>query len=73
MGIDDLSLEHMGNWLDCMRSRQQPNATVNDGFAHAVACTMAAQSYWSGKKVYWDAASETIVENPVGSESAPKS
>jgi hypothetical protein len=38
-----------------------------------VACTMAAQSYWSGKKVYWDAASETIVDNPVGSDSAPKS
>jgi hypothetical protein len=73
MGIDDLSLEHMGNWLDCMRSRQQPAATVNDGFAHSVACTMAAQSYWTGKKVYWDAGNETIVESPVGSESAKKS
>ena len=60
MGIDDLSLEHMGNWFDCMRSRQQPNASVNDGFAHSVACMMAAESYWSGRKVYWDAASETI-------------
>jgi predicted dehydrogenase len=70
MGIDDLSLEHMGNWLDCMRSRQQPNATVNDGFAHSVACMMAAQSYWAGRKVYWDAASETIVDRPVGSETA---
>ena len=64
MGIDDLSLEHMGNWLDCMRSRQQPHATVHDGFAHSVACMMAAQSYWTGKKIYWDAASETIVDHP---------
>jgi predicted dehydrogenase len=62
MGIDDLSLEHMGNWFDCMRSRQQPNATVHDGFAHSVACMMAAESYWSGRRVYWDAASETISE-----------
>src|SRR5690349_18319433 len=30
MGIDDLSLEHMGNWFDCMRSRKPPNATVQD-------------------------------------------
>jgi predicted dehydrogenase len=62
MGIDDLSLEHMGNWFDCMRSRQQPNATVHNGFAHSVACMMAAESYWSGRRVYWDAASETISE-----------
>ncbi|HTW56863.1 MAG TPA: Gfo/Idh/MocA family oxidoreductase [Terriglobales bacterium] len=60
MGIDDLSLEHMGNWIDCMRSRQQPHASVHDGFAHSVACMMAAESYWAGRKIYWDAASETI-------------
>jgi len=65
MSIDDLSLEHMGNWFDCMRSRKQPNATVKNGFAHSVACIMAAQSYWSGKKVFWNAATETIVDTPV--------
>jgi predicted dehydrogenase len=63
MGIDDLSLEHMGNWFDCMRSRKQPNATVHNGFAHSAACMMTAESYWSGKKVYWDAKSETMSEN----------
>jgi hypothetical protein len=63
MGIDDLSLEHMANWFDSMRSRQQPHASVHDGFAHSVACMMAAQSYWSGKKVFWDATSETISES----------
>jgi predicted dehydrogenase len=63
MGIDDLSLEHMANWLECMRSRQQPHATVHEGFAHSVACMMAAQSYWSGKKQYWDAKSETISDS----------
>ncbi|HET6179812.1 MAG TPA: Gfo/Idh/MocA family oxidoreductase [Candidatus Sulfotelmatobacter sp.] len=68
MGIDDLSLEHMANWFECMRSRQQPHATVDNGFAHSVACMMAAQSYWSGKKVYWDAAREEILDHaPVAS------
>jgi len=62
MGIDDLTLEHMANWFDCMRTRTQPAATVHDGFAHSVACIMAAQSYWSGTKVYWDSVTETIVE-----------
>jgi predicted dehydrogenase len=63
MGIDDLTLEHMANWFECMRSRQTPHASVDDGFAHSVACIMAAQSYWSGRKVYWDASSEEIRES----------
>ncbi len=63
MGIDDLTTEHMANWFECMRSRQQPHCTVQDGFAHSVACIMAAQSYWSGKKQYWDATGETIQDH----------
>jgi len=62
MSIDDLSTQHMANWFDCMRSRKQPHATVHDGFSHSVACMMAAQAYWSGKKVYWDAAVEQIAD-----------
>jgi len=65
LGIDDLTTEHMANWFECIRSRQPPHATVHNGFAHSVACIMAAQSYWSGKKVFWDAKTETI------SDSAP--
>jgi predicted dehydrogenase len=60
MAIDDLTLEHMANWFECMRSRQDPHATVHNGFAHSVACMMAAQSYWAGKKMYWDG--EKIVD-----------
>jgi predicted dehydrogenase len=63
LGIDDLTTEHMANWFECMRSRQQPHATVHEGFAHSVACTMAAQSYWMGKKVFWDEKTETISDN----------
>jgi predicted dehydrogenase len=63
LGIDDLTTGHMANWLECMRSRQQPHATVHEGFAHSVACIMAAQSYWSGQKVFWDAKTETISDS----------
>ncbi len=62
MGIDDLTLGHMANWFECMRSRQQPHCTVRDGFAHSVACMMAAQAYWSGTKQYWDARNEAILD-----------
>ena len=70
MGIDDLSLGHMANWIECMRSRQQPHCTVQDGFAHSVACIMAAEAYSSGKKQYWDAAAETILDRAPGSQAA---
>ena len=68
--IDDLSLGHMSNWLECMRSRQQPHCTVQDGFGHSVACIMAAQSYWSGRKLYWEGGTETIVDHPIGASAA---
>jgi predicted dehydrogenase len=58
--IDDLTTGHMANWFECLRTRAQPHCTVEDGLAHSVACMMAAQSYWSGRKVYWDVAGETI-------------
>jgi hypothetical protein len=63
MGIDDLSTEHMANWFECIRSRQVPHASVHNGFAHSAACTMAAHSYWTGKKIYWDASAEDIAQN----------
>jgi predicted dehydrogenase len=62
MAIDDLSTEHMANWLDCLRSREQPHTTVHDGLGQSVACMMAAQSYWSGRKVFWDSLREEIVD-----------
>jgi predicted dehydrogenase len=64
MGIADEDLSHITNWVDCLRSRKEPNATVRDGFAHSVACIMAAQSYWSGQKLYWDRKTETILDHP---------
>jgi predicted dehydrogenase len=58
--ISDNDLSHMTNWLDCLRSRRQPNATVHHGFAHAVAVIMATRAYREEKKLYWHAATESI-------------
>ncbi|MGH9502142.1 MAG: Gfo/Idh/MocA family oxidoreductase [Terriglobales bacterium] len=62
-GIADEDLSHMTNWLDCLRSRKQPNATVENGFSHAVACMMSARAYWSGKRIYFDPKTEQILDH----------
>lgn len=69
-GIGDDDLHHMTDWFECLRSRRQPHATVHHGFAHSVACTMAAQSYWAGKKLYWDAKTESILDHPAAEAAA---
>lgn len=64
-GPDDDDVGHLTNWLESMRTRSQPNATVEHGFSHSLVCIMAAQSYWSGKKLYWDPHTEQILDHPV--------
>jgi predicted dehydrogenase len=63
--IGDEAPFHMTNWLECVRSRKPPNATVLNGYSHSVACIMAARAYREGKKLYWDPKSETILEHQV--------
>lgn len=65
LGPDDDNVVHMTNWLESMQARKEPNATVDQGFSHSIVCIMAAQSYWSGKKLYWDPVREEIVDKPV--------
>jgi predicted dehydrogenase len=64
VGPADEDPTHLLNWLQAMRDRKQPDANVENGFSHSIACIMAAQSYWAGKKLYWDPQSETILDHP---------
>jgi predicted dehydrogenase len=48
------SMNHMQNWLDCVRTRKQPNAHVHAGYSHSIATIMATQSLHSGKKAVYD-------------------
>jgi predicted dehydrogenase len=63
MAMGDQDPRHMSNWFECLRSRQQPHATVQNGFSHSVACIMAAHSYWQGRKLFWDAKNEQILDH----------
>lgn len=63
-GPGDDSVVHMMHWIQAMRDRKEPNATVDHGFSHSIVCMMATRAYWSGKKQYWHTATETIEDYP---------
>ena len=42
---------HMANWMDCVRSRKTPNASVEIGYRSAIAAHMANMSYRRKQRV----------------------
>jgi hypothetical protein len=46
--------DHIANFLECVRTRQQPIENVDFGCGTAVACHMANISYREKKRVHWD-------------------
>lgn len=46
--------DHFLDWLQCMRTRKQPNASIDAGYQHAVAVMMAVISMDSGKGTTYD-------------------
>jgi predicted dehydrogenase len=52
---------HMQNFMDCVRSRREPNCPFELGFRSAIACQMAVKSYREGRTVRWDVSREEIV------------
>jgi predicted dehydrogenase len=52
--VKDESTIHMQNFLDCMKSRQQPNSPVELGNRVLVGAHLANEAFRSGKRVDWD-------------------
>lgn len=51
---------HMANWLQCVRSRQRPNADIGFGHQHAVATIMTAIAFQTGQRQNYDPIKRTI-------------
>ncbi|GMW02084.1 MAG: hypothetical protein AMXMBFR84_32200 [Candidatus Hydrogenedentota bacterium] len=54
--------DHMLDWLQCIRSRNTPHASIEAGYQHAVAVIMAMQAYDSGKRMIFDPQTHEIRE-----------
>jgi hypothetical protein len=52
---------HMANWLQCMRTRQRPDADIQYGHQHAVATIMAAAANETGQRQKYDPQMRQIV------------
>ena len=46
--------DHIRNFLDCIKTRQDPNATVEMGHATNIVLVMALESLRSGRRVRWN-------------------
>lgn len=59
---------HTLNFLDCIRSRQQPNCPAEAGRNVAVNAQLGNIAHRTGQLVRWDDASRTIIDNPKANE-----
>jgi predicted dehydrogenase len=59
--IEDETPLHVKNWLECCKSRREPNSPIELGHKVITAAHLANLSYRTGKKVYWDAEREQVI------------
>jgi len=52
--------EHFLNWLQCLRTRKAPNASIDAGYQHGVAVIMAMRSFDTGQRMVYDAEKREI-------------
>jgi predicted dehydrogenase len=54
--------DHFLDWLQCLRSRKTPNASIDAGYQHAVAVIMAMTAYDTGRRQVYDVEKREIRE-----------
>ena len=60
-GGDPLTSAHMRNWMECVRSRTNPNASVEAGYGHTVALIMSNAACRTGMKATFDPAKRQVM------------
>ncbi len=60
-GVDDATLAHMRNWMECVRDRRLPNADIQAAYNHSVALCMTIAAMQTGKRVSFDDERQEVV------------
>lgn len=61
------SKDHRIDWLDCVRTRQQPICDVNIGHRTATICQLSGIAERLGRPVRWDPKAQQVIDDPVAS------
>jgi predicted dehydrogenase len=61
----DAMQAHIGNFLDCMRTRQKPHLDVETAAHAQVLISLSVDSYRDGRVKYWDEKNWKAVDKPV--------
>ncbi|WP_162945062.1 Gfo/Idh/MocA family protein, partial [Flavisolibacter nicotianae] len=60
-GGDALTSAHVRNWMECVRSRKQPNAPVEAGYSHSIANIMTTAAAHTGLKATFDEKTQEVM------------
>lgn len=60
-GGDPETSANMRNWMECVRSRKAPNASIEAGYSHSVALCMTIAAIQTGRRVTFNDATEEVV------------
>jgi predicted dehydrogenase len=60
-GSDPTTLAHMRNWMECVRSREKPNADIHAGYNHSAALCMTIAAMHSGKRVTFNDRKQEVI------------
>ncbi len=58
---DPQTSANMRNWMECVRSRKTPNASIRAGYSHSIALCMNVAAIQSGEKVTFDEKTQQVI------------
>jgi predicted dehydrogenase len=60
-GADEMTSANVRNWMECIRSRKTPNASIEAGYSHSIALCMAIAAMHTGQRATFDDAKQEVV------------
>ena len=60
-GADPQTSANMRNWMECVRSRKTPNASIEAGYSHSIALCMNVAAIQTGQKVTFDDKTQQVI------------
>ena len=60
-GVDNDTSANVRNWMECIRSRKTPNASIEAGYSHSVALCMTIAALQTGQRITFDDSKQEVI------------